>query len=166
MLKTNKRFIILLIISSLFAIFKNNTLLYLYFILIFIDEINKLINKNYLGVIQQIIMMTPLMGITVVNKVPLGNLYIAIFSIYILLFEHKYAHSKNTIFIFLLFIISDLTKYLLYNNNIKEIINIINIPIFYLSIYAGIIIYEIIIEKKYQDKLSNSFIKGVLLSII
>ena len=162
----NINYFVMFIFILLYSVIKSSYVVYMVFGIIFILEIFYLMRKKYENIISQMIIMIPLMGITSVKSIPLANIYSAIFAIYILCFENKYGHSKR-LYIYLLFILLDVLKYLIYFNNINGVLNILSVPVFYLSIYAGVIVFEYIQNNKNKYTFFlDCFIYGTILSIL
>lgn len=167
-MKTSMNFNLILsvVYVILFSFFHNDYLSYIYFFIIFALEIIALTKKQYKNVIMQILLLIPLQGITVVNNVPMANIYMSFFAIYILLFEKNYAHSRNTLLAYLGFITLDLIKIFIFSDGMNGLIGLLDAFVLYMSIYSGIATYEYI--KKDRDRVCyvNSFINGTTLSIL
>lgn len=150
----------------LYAYSKNEYLFYIFFAFIFILEIKNLISKKYDKIIKQMILMIPLLGITTKNGIPIMNIYSAIFALYILFFEKKIGHTKKYLKFFIPFILFDLFKYLLFFNNISNILMFLSTFVFYLSIYSAVCSYEIILKDESKIDYYNAFVIGTFFSVI
>lgn len=151
---------------SLYAITQQTIILYTYIATLFFIEIYYLAKKKYVDVILQSIMMIPLIGILSINGIPFSNLYISILTIYLLLFSKKVNINKNVFFVYILVVLSDILKFIIFNYNISNIIDILSMPVLYLSMLAGILIYKIGQNENKVEEFSYSFVKGTLLSVV
>lgn len=160
------KFILGLIVVSLFALIQNTSIIVIYFAILFVQEIFFMSHFQNDRMIQQILMSIPLMGITVVNGIPLVNVYIALFSMYLLFIYRRNGMRKSKFSSYLVFIFTDTLRLCLFSGSEINIIGIISVPILYLCIFAGMAAFEKTNQEQIIQVYIPSFIEGVILSVL
>ncbi len=161
-----KQFLLGIIMILSFALTANRMIVYLYFIILFVQELRYMSKYQNRKIIQQILMLIPLMGITVVDGVPLGNIYIAIFAVY-LLFIYRHVGMRRSKFLpYMLFVFLDIFRLIIFYGEGFNLVGVISVPILYLCIFAGIVAFE----ETNKDEITNAyipaFVEGVILSVL
>lgn len=161
-----KQFLLGLIMILSFALTMNRVIVYLYFIILFVQELGYMSIYQNRKIIRQILMLIPLMGITVVDGVPLGNIYIALFAIYLLFIYRRVGMRRSKFLPYLLFVFLDTFRLIIFYGEGFNLVGIISVPILYLCIFAGIAAFE----ETNTDEITNvyipAFVEGVILSIL
>lgn len=166
-LNENYNFIIELLFVTLYAIFKKKEIIYAFFIIIYFIEIILSYKEKKEKIIEQILLLVPIMGITTINHIPLLNIYISLFLVYTVLFSKKIMIMKKELFIVVFFIVFDIIKYLLNINNISiNTLDVFNIIVFYMCVCSIYVVYIIYVQQKeIINRLAISFIKGTIVTI-
>lgn len=162
-IKTRLNYILCLIFVVLYALLKTDIILYSFFVISIVNEFIYIAKKDYLSIISNILLLLPLIGILNIAKIPLLNIYIAIFSIFYLLTNKI---NNKVAFMYSMFIIFDFLKFAVFNSNITSVISYINTIILYLAILACIITKINLNNLVVIKKISYSFVNGTFLSIL
>ena len=167
MYKSDKgKFVLGLIMVFLFALTQNKSIIFIYFVILFAQEFLFMSRYQNERMIQQILMVIPLMGITVVDGIPLGNIYIALFALYLLFIDRHIGMGRTKFSIYIIFIFADAMRLCIFSGLGLNIIGIISIPILYLCIFAGIAAFEETNKGQIIHVYIPSFIEGVFLSVL
>ena len=161
----NRNCFISLIYVFLSAFIKNDFLTYFYFAFLFSAEVYDLLKGRYENIVCQILLLIPLMGLTAVDKISLANIYTVVFSVFMLCFNRGYGHSKRVLLCYCAFVAVDFVRFLVFSQTVG-LTEIMGAVFFYLSIYASVVAYEIIMKNKNRALFSSSFVFGTLLSIL
>lgn len=162
----DNKFVIGLVMVVLFSLIQNSAIIYVYFAVLFLLELFYMTQRKNDRIVQQILMSIPLMGISVVGGIPLGNIYIALFSIYLLFIYRRVSIGKTKFLIYIIFVFSDALRLCLFSGLELSVIGIISVPILYLCIFAGIVSFEKTNKEQIMRVYIPSFIEGVILSIV
>ncbi|WP_147610993.1 O-antigen ligase family protein [Gemmiger formicilis] len=155
-----------LLCAVLYAVVGVPEIIALYFLVIYCKELKELLSKNYEEVVEQGIYLIPLLGITVYRGIPLGNIYLALFSLYIMLVDRKVGMRRKTFTFFSFVVFLDIVRYVIYIGDNVSILSVISVPVLYLCMFSGIAAYEICKTKKAIMNIMVSFIEGTATSIV
>lgn len=161
-----KQFLLGIIMVFCFALTKNTIIIYIYFAILFLQELKYMSKFQNKRIIQQILMLIPLMGITVVDGVPLGNIYIALFAIYLLFIYKQVGMKKNKFIPYIVFVYFDVLRLFIFYGEGFNFVGLISVPILYLCIFVGIAAFEETNEDEITKFYIPAFIQGVILSVL
>lgn len=130
-----------LLCAVLYAVVGVPEIIALYFLVIYCKELKELLSKNYEEVVEQGIYLIPLLGITVYRGIPLGNIYLALFSLYIMLVDRKVGMRRKTFTFFSFVVFLDIVRYVIYIGDNVSILSVISVPVLYLCMFSGIAAY-------------------------
>lgn len=152
-------------LAVLYALTGSRLFIYIAIALISMDGIVSILKKDDNRILGQILLLTPLIGIFKIDGAPFVNYYIIVALILKIALRSKINSNKAGIVFLLLYIFTDLFKYLVFNDS--ETIKIANIASV-ISLYSSLLFTyinkeEIKINKEY---LSNHFIIGAISSIV
>ncbi len=160
------RFLLGTIVTLFLAITGNTAIIFIYFIIIFVQELLYMLRYQNEKIIQQILMLIPLMGITVINGIPLGNIYIAVFASYLLFVYKDIGMKKNKFLPYIVFVFTDIFRLFVFYGEGFDVVGIISVPILYLCIFAGMAAFEKTNKEEIVHLYIPAFIEGVILSIL